>query len=296
MSVVHERISSPEFEVLFEQNLSRMKMLPAVALDALQLLKCSQCSVHEFTTIVERDVTLASTMLRIANSPVYTLQRETSNLQQAVVRLGLRECRHLIMSSCVATLTRQLDFKEEWIRDLLWRHSLYTGTVARHLNRTLSCGFQGEEFTAGLLHDLGRLLLANLFPNEFLTFDPLEFLEDEDPTEREAGKFGLTHVQVAEKYGQLSRLPDELLAVIRWHHAPERATQHHKLVALIAAADDMANYFQRSGDSSGYEATQNRGLSALLKCGVLTTPEQFLRAAPATLEAAASDMHSQNAL
>lgn len=296
MSVIHESISSPEFEKLLEQNLSRMKMLPAVALDALHVLKSSRCSVQEFTTIVERDVTLASTMLRIANSPVYTQQRETCNLRQAVVRLGLRECRHLIMSSCVATLTRQLDFKEEWIRDLLWRHSLYTGTIARHLNLAFSCGFQGEEFTGGLLHDLGRFLLATLFPDEFLTFDPLEFLEDEDPTEREAEKFGLTHVQVAEKYGYLCRLPDELLAVIRWHHAPERATQHHKLVALIAAADDMANYLQRSGDSGGYEAGQNRGLAALLQCGVLTNSEQFLSAAPATLKAAASDMHSQNAL
>ena len=293
---IRATVPSTKYQALLETNMPKLHMLPAVALEALELVKQPQCTVIEFSAIVERDATLASSMLRMANSPVYSTRRTISNLNQAVVRIGFQECKHLIMSSCVATLTKKLDFQEEWIRDLLWRHSLYTGTIAHHINGAFNCGFRGEEFTAGLLHDMGRTLFASLFPEEFLSIDPLNFEERDDPTVHESAQLGISHVEFAELYGQFSNLPDELIAVMRWHHAPHEASVNQKLVALIAVADDMANHLQVHGDATGYDALSNPFLETFIETGAVESSSRFAEFANTIIDESASDMHSSNAL
>lgn len=295
-TTIRATVPPTKYQSLLETSMPKLRMLPAVALEALELVKHPHCTVIEFSSIVERDAILASSMLRMANSPVYSPRRTISNLNQAVVRIGFQECRHLIMSSCVATLTKKLDFQEEWIRDLLWRHSLYTGTIAHHINRAFNCGFRGEEFTAGLLHDFGRTLFASLFSEEFLSIDPLNFEEREDPTIKESEKLGISHVEFAELYGQFSNLPDELTAVMRWHHAPHKVESNQKLVALIAVADDMANHLQCHGDAEGYEALENPFLQTFAESGGIESTQRFAEFAETIIEEAASDMHSSNAL
>lgn len=284
------------YKELIQKNMPKLQMLPTVAMEALEMVKVPECPVVEFASIVERDVTLASSMLRIANSPVYSPKREISTLREAVMRLGFRECKNLIMSSCVSTLTKKLSFEEEWIRDLLWRHSLYTAAIAHLLNERFECGFHGEEFTAGLLHDLGRFLFASLFPKEYLNVDPLTFEERENPEPNEVEQHGISHTQFAEIFAEVNNLPDELTAVMKWHHQPQNAGKHKKLVSLIAVADDMANHFQREGDAEDYDGLSNPFLDCLRECKVSQELSRFDEFAELLICEAADDMHSLNAI
>lgn len=285
-----------KYKSLLIQKMPQLRVLPAVAIEALDLLRQPECSVIEISAIVERDVTLASSMLRIANSPIYSPKRTISSLRNAVVRLGFHECRNLIMSSCVSTLTKKLSFEEEWVRDLLWRHSLYTAAIAYHVNRVFRCGFQGEEFTAGLLHDIGRFLFSSLFPQDFMHIDPLDFCETPDPTVHERNQLGISHVEFGEFFAELNRLPDSLRAVIRWHHAPENCREHQKLVTLIAVADHMANHLQRVGDAEGYDSESNPALELFNASGMSRGSKRFVDFAESLMMEAADDMHAANAL
>ncbi len=293
---VNGPLNSAKYAALLESQMPKLQMLPAIAVQALELVKQPECSVSEFSSIVERDAILASSMLKMANSPIYTPRGTISNLQQAVVRLGFQECKNLIMSSCVSTLTKKLDFQEEWIRDLLWRHSLYTAAIAHHLNQTFRCGYCGEEFTAGLLHDLGRLLLASLSMDEFLSADALDFTESDETCANEIELLEISHAQFAEMYGQLNNLPGELIAVMRWHHNPEQSEEHQKLVALIALADHMANHLQRKGDGEDYEPELNPFWEFFQSVSGITELSEYKQHARFVIEKAAHDVHTANAL
>jgi len=153
-----------------------LSMLPAVATEALQLARNPDCTTAQFAGVIERDVKLATEILSICNSVLYSSGKPVANLHQAVIRLGFRQCRNLILTSSAASLMKRLPLEQEWIRELLWRHSFTTAVACLDLNNRLRLGFQGEEFTAGLLQDFGRTLLAVAVGKNQPDVDPLDFV------------------------------------------------------------------------------------------------------------------------
>jgi HD-like signal output (HDOD) protein len=253
---------SKEIRVRLLWKVDQLQMLPALATQALELAKDPNCSVKEFTSLIERDLTLASDMLRMANSMVYSRGVPILSLQQAVVRLGFRQCKNLILASSAASMMTQLSIKEEWIRKKLWKHSFLTATTASFLNRAMNLGFQGEEFSAGLIHDMGRILLALLEPTRFLMADRLTFAEGDEHAQKAMLKtehelLGTDHCALGGWFVEYSGLPKSLAEVAKWHHAAAADLSRRPLVALIATADHMANYLQSHGSSEGYDVQSN---------------------------------------
>lgn len=272
-----------------------LRMLPAIAMQALDVANDPDCTIAEFTAVVEHDVKLASDLLRVANSSLYFRGgRRVGNLHQAVVRLGFAQCKNLIISSSVASLIKRMTLEEEWIHDVLWRHSFLTAVLAVNLNRALGLGFQGEEFTAGLIHDLGRILLAVVTPGMFSQLDPLDF--DESPTllDRERSLIGTTHADFGAWYAEHNRLPPELVEAVRYHHTPHLAGKHVRLAAVVAVADHMANHHQRTGEALGYDATANEHLIHLEQPGSRRMTDRFQAIAPVVLDESGRDMEEIN--
>lgn len=269
--------------------LQKVQMLPAIAQQALELAKDPECTIREFARIVEQDIKLAAEMLRIANSPVYCGSRPIVSLSEATVRLGLAHCKNLILTSSFASLIEEFTTEEAWVRDVLWRHGMATAVIASNLNRTLGAGFQGEEFTAGLMHDIGRILLAVAIPHRFLEGDPVTFFEDEQSLQREKFVFQTTHTDIGAWFAMGNRLPDCLVAAIRYHHQPARTILHRRLTALIAAADEMANYVQRNESAEGYEPASNSMILLLEQTGLRGATQCFLQRADEILENSCRD-------
>lgn len=264
-------------------------MLPSIAQQALQIAKDPDCSIRDFSRLVEQDIKLATEMLRIANSSMYSGGRPVASLVDATMRLGLAHCKNLILTSSISSLIADFSLEEAWIRDALWRHGMATGVVAVNLNRALGTGFQGEEFTAGLMHDIGRILLAVAMPQQFLQGDPVDFVESEDLLQKERDVFQTTHTDVGGWFAIGNNLPDCLIAAIRFHHAPLSAPAHRRLAALIAAADEIANYLQRNESAAGYSAADNHGIDLLEQCGVWGARDRFERQLDAILDHAFED-------
>lgn len=269
--------------------LQRVQMLPAIAQQALQLAQNPECTIREFARIVEQDIKLAAEMLRIANSPVYCGNRPVATLTEASLRLGLAHCKNLILTSSFASLIEDFSLEESRLRDVLWRHGMVTAVIASNLNKSLRIGFQGEEFTAGLMHDLGRILLAAAIPHRFRDADPLDFDEDESLLLREQQNFQTTHAEVGAWFAVGNQLPDCLIDAIRHHHQPLRSRTHQRLTALVAAADEMANYVQRNESEAGYDAAGNRMIDLLEQLGVAGARARFDRQATEILENSCRD-------
>jgi HD-like signal output (HDOD) protein len=250
-------------------------MLPAVASEAIQLTGDPECTAGQFSQVVEKDIALAAEILTLANSSVFSSGRSVSRLEQAVVRLGFSQCRNLIIASSTACLMKAMPLQDEWIREVLWQHSHSSATAATALNHALDLGFHGEEFTAGLLHDFGRLLLSVAAQDDFPLVDPLDFAENENVLEHEHAILGTDHCRFGAWFAARSGLPLCLVDAIRWHHEPNPLTSSRTLVAVTTAADHIANYLQREETVEAYDPTTNRGLQQLAKITETNVLEKF---------------------
>jgi HD-like signal output (HDOD) protein len=160
---------------------------------------------------------------------------------------------------------KKLTFDEQWMRDILWRHSFLTAINSHHLNKLFSIGFDGEEFTAGLMHDLGRTLLAVSAGSDFSVADPLNFEEGEGQLEREREVLGTDHAAFGAWFIRRSNLPEALCETILCHHDCRNGS---KLTAIVSAADEMANHLQRYLEPDQYSPETNPGLMRLEELGI----------------------------
>lgn len=252
-----------------------LPVLPWLAVRAVKISEDPDCSINEFVALIERDVSLLSGILSFANSAFYSGGKPISNIRQAVIRLGIRTCRNLILTSCISSLMGRISMKQEWIRESLARHGYVTAAVCHALNQRLQLSYDGEEFTAGLVHDIGRTILASCFSDEFQEFDALTFEESSATVDHEFSVIGTSHTEVGTYFAAKSGLPPVLIEVIRHHHNPDHATGNRRpatgnrrLVALVAAADDIANHLQRFDTPENYDASNNKGLILLERLGV----------------------------
>jgi len=264
-----------------------LTMLPAVAMQALQLANNPDCSVNQFAALVQQDQKLASDILSIANTALYSGGRAIANLQQAAQRLGFRKCKNLILTSSMSSLMKQLSFDEQWMRDILWRHSFLVAIHSHHLNKLFAAGFDGEEFTAGLMHDLGRTLLAVSAGSDFMAADPLTFEEGEGQLEREREVLGTDHAEFGAWFVRRSNLPEQLCESVLGHHDCRAAT---RLTAIVAAADEMANHLQRYLEPDQYSAEDNQGLVRLEELGVRDARQRLESNRVAIMEESAEEL------
>ena len=279
----------PDLVARLDANLVHMKVLPAIAMQALQIAKDPDCSINGFSCVVERDVKLATDMLRMANSVVFSGGHPVTSLHQAIVRLGFRHCKNLILSSCVGSLMRRLSIEETWVRETLWRHGFLTGLLAANTNNSLNLGFDGEEFTAGLIHDIGRTLFALCLPKDFARIDPLTFIEDEHLLKSEYQAAGTNHCEVGAWFANLNLLPESLTDVIRFHHQPDRSEKNKTLVSLIAVSDEVANFVQRSKTLTDLQPEDVPSLVHLEASGVENAAKRFHAQAADIIKLALAD-------
>lgn len=276
----------PEVMDRLRLRVNHLKMLPAVAAQALEIVKDPNCSINEFSAVVERDATLAAEILRLANSVVFMGSRPVVNLHQAIIRLGLRQCKNLILAASFSSMMKHMTLAEESIRHALWRHSFLTALLALEVNQSLNAGFHGEEFTGGLMHDIGRMLVCVCFPDQFRTIDPMTFDADGESLHREIDQLGTTHCEVGAWFVEKNSLPEMLYDAVRYHHKPQQSERHRRFVALIATCDHMANHLQWDDTTTEYDPTQNPAILVLEDCGVVHACRRLQEVASTIMPAA----------
>lgn len=255
-----------------------MQMLPEAAAKALEILEEPECSIRDFAHIINKDVTLVSSLLSVANSPFYGRGRPVGSVHEAVVQVGFRQCHNLIHACCAQSLMDKLSEDQPPANRLLVVHSQVVAMIAVDLSNMLGLKLGGVEYTVGILHDVGRLLLFNLIPDEYVDVDPVDFCEENWNENQEISKIETDHCRVGCMLAIANKLPDAVCEAIRYHHTPESAVISPQLTALTAAADDFANYAMRNDLDTPYDASKNTGLSILLnhRCVVAdATPEDY---------------------
>ncbi|HET6568749.1 MAG TPA: HDOD domain-containing protein [Rhodothermales bacterium] len=232
----------------------RFPPLPQTLVEAMNLMeKPEHIEIGPVTEMVQRDPVVIARLLHIVNSAYYGLRHSISSAERAVLMLGPVAVTGIVVGMNMLKLKVGMDESGAQCVQKLIRHSVATAFLTRHLlegppreytpeMRKASVRV-GVSFTAGLLHDFGKIILVYNHPREAVEFYHMRALDlqvaDQDARQLEQLLFGYDHVEAGEFVARKLNFPDLLTDVIRLHHDPEsldgREEKHRVLRATCAA-------------------------------------------------------------
>lgn len=223
------------------ESVLNLPTLPVVASRLLQMLDDPNVSCGTFSKALSEDQALTARILKLANSAYYGFPRSIGTVNLAVVVLGFDTVKDLVLSVAVMDLFRS---SRDGRFDIptFWEHSLRVAAASRRLARLLRWRAVGESFTAGILHDVGKIVMYQYQPLEFDEMVRRVLEDGVPPLDAELDVLGATHTDVGAWLAEKWNLPEGLVEAVRFHHAPAGASQEH---AASAALLHLADYLSR---------------------------------------------------
>ncbi len=216
--------------------------LPSVCVHINEMVDDPNSSLVNIGKVVAQDPALTLRILKIANSPFYGLSNEIETVGRAVAILGTTQLRDMVLATAATRIFDGIPNNLITMK-LFWRHSIACGIAARMLADQVMPGKGESLFVAGLLHDIGQLVMFNKLPEESkqILLYAFEEVGDGDVFSAEMHHLGFTHCDVGAELVREWRLPPLYQECIEFHHSPEKATQFPQEVALIHIAQATAN-------------------------------------------------------
>ncbi len=238
------RTTPRDFAAFVEENLD-IPTIPEVAARALREMGNPRSNGPKIASIIGRDHGLTTRVLQLSNSAAYGLRRKVTNLEQASMILGFNRLKTLVVSASCRQLYRHFG----WLEMELWLHSVASAGAANLIAKAKDVPSQGEAFVAGLMHDVGKVVMNNAEPDRFKKV--VEAADKEglhNPEEFERQEFGFTHSEVGALLVRRWELAPELGACLLMHHEPDLlATEEPDVASLgwvVVLADEIC---QREG-------------------------------------------------
>ncbi len=227
--------------------------LPTIITQLIGLLGNPKSSARQVAQLISTDQALTAKILKVANSAFYGFPREIATVQLAIVVLGFEQVKNLSLS--VAVLKRFSKGTEHRLfdRQRFWDHAIACGVAGRLLARKFQPKMEGEAFVAGVLHDIGKLILIEYFAEEFSQALELAEAEEMSIAEAEEQVLGVTHADVGGWLAEKWNLPPALVQAIAFHHHPCEPEEPGELVRFVHLANALVRHHQIgfSGDDRG---------------------------------------------
>lgn len=255
----------PRLRKLFE-NLDQVDDLPHLsdtAVQAMTVANSPDSTLAEMVNVIRRDGMMAAAVLKLANSVVYRGNSEVAELQQAVTRIGFRGCGQLVSGIGMRSIYNRHPKAVQDGCEVVLRHSLFAATLATAIRRPLQLDLNGEEFTAALLHDIGRVVICCKAADEYEAAGIPEFDDAADLLALEREAFGSDHCTVGSLFAVKNNLPNRIARVIMNHHDPAGEHDFRELVGVVALADALANHIQLYHNLSEFSLDTNPGYETL---------------------------------
>jgi putative nucleotidyltransferase with HDIG domain len=223
--------------------------MPSTLARIIQITNKQDSTAEQLSRVVMLDQSLSTKVLRLANSAFFGRRTKAETITEAVVTLGFASVRNLAASASVvdALFPKRLFIGFNW-QDM-WTHSVTCAVAAECIYTCAgrnSMENNESAFLAGLLHDIGKLIIARALPNRFMQI--VEACRDYnfDMVRAENNYLSTNHSKIGYDLAQQWDFPERISAGIAYHHAPEDACEYEDLARAVQAADMLAKRLGRN--------------------------------------------------
>ncbi|MFQ5571177.1 MAG: HDOD domain-containing protein [Rhodothermales bacterium] len=274
--------SSAAIPDYIHESVRALPVLPTAVSRLLTLTREVDVNFREIARVIETDQTLTARTLRAANSPLYSVSRRVQTVRQATVLLGTDTIVNLVLGVSVMSLQSGLHRQLPFDPALFGRHSIAVALAARNLAQHFRLPNPGEAFVAGLLHDIGKLVLLMHYGEKYAWLMkqalqgevPLNLLEEE--------AFDLDHALVGHALCLHWHLPPAMAQAVAEHHSE---TAPRSLADMVSRANNLVKtiHIGNSGNCYIHPASVNGQPRDLIGQGwlrkmVLAHPAETLKA------------------
>lgn len=245
-------------------NIRNLPTPPIVFHQIQKVISDPNVSATRIASILAEDPAMSVKVLKLTNSAFYGLSREVDSVKQAVVIVGMEAIKNLVLSASVLDMFKGENVDQEY-QEKFWRHSLATAFCSRLLARkiiTRGMVDPDSAFSAGLLHDVGKLIISCFLPEEHAKFKE-EYEKDKESPDfvLEERVLGYNHAQIGGLLAEQWKIPTKLAEAITFHHHPQLSESQDAIAYIV----HIANFVSKK---TFYDPVQEASLIGALEDGV----------------------------
>ncbi len=215
----------------------RLSPLPDTAVKLMQVINNPRSSVDEIVETIRYDQAVTGEVLRLCNSAYFGLSKTVSSLNDAMVCLGTAKVLQLVMSVHTSGTLAREQVGYGLAPGDLWRHSVAVALAASVVAKKIDSSVGGIVFTAGLLHDIGKVVLNEYVAEDFSEIVRQVTEEHKSFAEAEHCVLGFSHEEIGAKIAEMWQLPEPIVRCIRYHHIPSELETPDELVDAVHLAN-----------------------------------------------------------
>ena len=234
---------------------------PRILPELLTLLRKENVDSSRVVQLISYDPAITASLLRLCNSALFAGSSPATDLDQAVQRLGFRQIYTLVAAISGARALSPAQKGYGINAGELWKHSVTSAVAGQLIARSQLDPEEGLVFTAALLHDIGKIVLADALEHIYAQLVEESRAQQSAMIETEKRLLGVNHAEIGGRLLTRWKFPENLVAAVTHHHQPADAGPHSKLAAYVYLGN-MVAYFM--GHGYGHQAFAMRGRSEAL--------------------------------
>ncbi|RPI78040.1 MAG: HDOD domain-containing protein [Desulfobacteraceae bacterium] len=223
--------------------MDQVQPIPQMALKILRMVADQNYRFQDIAKEVRQDQIISAKIISLCGSAFYGRKMNIDSIDRALLLLGEKQFLQLVISASLERFFPVQSHGYSLCKGGLFRHALGTALVAERLAQLIKKGTPDLAYTAGLLHDIGKVVLDQYMAPAYPLFYRRTQLEGEDFIEVEKEEFGFTHADIGVRLGERWSLPSNLIETIQWHHRPDQAQIHPELVHIVNLADTIMSRY-----------------------------------------------------
>lgn len=233
------------------QSTDKLPPFPMVIQRAVQLIEDPRSSAQNLVDVIQFDPSITANVLKLCNSAYFGLRREVSSLREALVMVGFDQLMEIILSQESARFLQAPCKGYDLGQADLWKHSVACALLSRIISKRLNREATLTLFTAGLLHDMGKLMLGQFVQDYFGQIRNLTGEGQLSFTEAEKKILGIDHAELGGEVAEKWKFPKPIILAIRYHHTPSQASEEREIVELIYLCNVVAMITGIGGGADG---------------------------------------------